>query len=126
MVHLPGIARVPHPEPSRPSRCGGNVLIPLVYHSEGYAHLDTARPHLGQVLTYSFVAFVVFVWVPLMIFAALRVHDGPYGIYLILFTLAAFLLPTLIPLGLRLRAKRIRRCGGPPKNLVARSPIVIG
>jgi len=87
-----------------------DVFIPLIYHSEGYAHVDTTGPHPGQVLrTYSFVAFVIFVWVPLMIFASLRVHDGPYGIYLILFTLAAFVLPMLIPVGLCLRAKRRAR-----------------
>jgi hypothetical protein len=88
----------------------GDVIIPLFYQSEGYAHVDTTRPHLGEVLrTYSFVAFVILVWVPLMFVASRRVQDGPYGIYLILFTLAAFLLPTLIPLGLRLRAKRHAR-----------------
>ena len=87
----------------------GDVFIPLVYHSEGYAHVETTRPHLGQVLrTLSFLAFVIFVSVPLVIIAALRVHDGPYGIYLILFTLAAFLLPTLIPLCLQFRARRAR------------------
>jgi len=89
-----------------------DVFIPLIYHSEGYAHVDTTGPHPGQVLrTYSFVAFVIFIWVPLMIFASLRVHDGPYGIYLILFTLAAFVLPMLIPVGLCLRAKRRARAG---------------
>lgn len=46
-----------------------DVIIPLIYQSEGYAHLDTMRPHLGQVLrTYLFVAFVIFAWVPLMFF----------------------------------------------------------
>jgi hypothetical protein len=95
----------------------GDAIIPLFYQSEAYAHLDTTRPHLAQVLrTYLFVVFVILVWVPLMFFASRRVQDGPYSIYLILFALAAFLLPTLIPLGLRFRARRRPRASTRPET----------
>jgi hypothetical protein len=88
----------------------GDVFVPLIYHSEGYAHLDTTRPHLRQVLRiYLFMVFLIFVWLPLMFFISRRVDDGPYSIYLILFTLAAFGLPCLIPAGLRLWARRRAR-----------------
>jgi hypothetical protein len=84
----------------------GNVISSLIFPRESFNHIKRTRPHPRQVLRiYLFMVFLIAVWLPLMVIIMRRVEDGPYSIYLILFTLAAFGLPCLIPLGLRHRAR---------------------